>query len=1769
MSPLKDLLSTLEADDKTKPPTFQCQRTLNMPHQPNIVAFANHESQLAVSLLNGDTYFYATDQLFSSGDAPPLQIIPGGPVRQLIPNPSNEAGLSDLLAIVRNDGRVHLINSQFQPQGGWEPADQDSIVVAASWSPKGKQIALGLVLGDIVAFSPSNKTTIQKHIPPTHSVLNHLLVSIVWLPGAGHNFSTSYHEKNGDDKNTLHAIHLDKEVVIATEIDAPYIAAGRAPQATFPILLPKWDEDASDNSRFIFIIGDIQTADLGIFGYANGQWYHYPSDNISVPLHEETMDDTILLSLDLDLVNPSGNPILYGYLNDGTIHAWNLNNADKPYSGMLTVSATTSSQPIPRPTPAPSGFSSFAQSPPAAFSSPQQASSGFGQSSGFGTSSGFGQAGNNAFGGSSNTTSAFGSGGSAYGNNGSAFSDSASGGGQQPAFGSQPNNASGGFGSAGSLGGGFGAFGTSNNNAFGGNNNTSSAFGSTQSSGGFGSGFGSTPSNNTQEDSMSEDAPSFGGLSLGGGGSTSSPKAGGGLFGSPAPLPLPPGHPSNQSSSASVLKPASGFGAFGDGISADSPLISLTPLRPQVSAFRSSTSAFGQPSFGQLSKPGFGQPTFGQTGFGQRVAPPASTSKPISGGFGAFASNSPVSLNSAAKAPSSGGFGAFAGAPASLTSAATSSQPAKSSGGFASFASGTPSAFGRQPQSRTNRKLQHSTEPASGFAAFGAAGPSPFSASSPPTEPAKPASGGFGAFASQSPTPFGSTAQKAEEQKPAPLSGFTAFGSATPGFGQAAKPSSSGSETPKQTESASSFGGIPPLKDSPFGKGPFGNAPAAPAEPSKSESPTPSSSWASGLPPLANSPFGQGAFARSSDPTKDATPPTSPQLPGSGIAPLTDSPFGKGAFASSSPSSQGSASPSSPSVMSPFNVTPSRPAPPNNAFANLKTTSSFQPSVGFGAFGASASNESSPFFKAAETKTQPVSAFGAISTAPTTTPRPAATSTPTFGAPTSIGVRSAFAPQTPPPTTTPPKTSIGGFSAFSGAKSAFGAASEKTTSFQDLLTGKPGGEDPVKRSMSPPKAKPETPETASQTSQVKAEGSDQGTPTPVFSKPVDVKGKSKEESESLAKGDGSMSSVASSYVDVSHEDGDIRGGEEEDDDDDDADSFLSQSVPSVGDLSDDEPRRDEEEEEESVDEAAPDEGEPEVEEEEEEEEEEEADDERRSPTPSGIPLPSSRSSTTSPSLASSCDTVLPTIIEETTTPPGSPEKKASPVIPSTTPPATLGLGRPSTKPVRSSPLANTVSEQENEDVKPFAPKPRPASPKTPFGVLPLKTEESSTATKARPQTPPLLSSFGGGGGLFGKPAPPPAAPTPPAPKSSLFGLQPFGSPSSPLHLFHHHRQSRSRLLQLPKLRDNQFQVLEWTTLKRACKENALDSACNIGKAAEQRELLAKKTGGSSARADLADPQRWAPSDALKFRDLLSTCTDDLEVSQLSNQVIRTALKELGSGLVKANTRKEEIERFNRAKEDEDFRKMLKARTLGPELVEMKTRLRGELMRKKQEVLRLEDVLKDNKKKMTAMKSQKGVFRSPSLDTVNRTYRNIDTAIRQEQDAIASLTKRLAAVDIARRTLPSSKTSATYRDPRLPDAKSSPLTVPYEAVTTAAALNAERSAQKLKHALLGLRQQPLLNEPKTAASPPLAFLSSSQTSGSPGGVAFNAPLSVPSSLFSDDDFHLNTYTSTSKVRTKERKHSSVPLTKKGDAPSPSPSFDWGPLPQYGPGGFLAK
>lgn len=55
----------------------------------------------------------------------------------------------------------------------------------------------------------------------------------------------------------------------------------------------------------------------------------------------------------------------------------------------------------------------------------------------------------------------------------------------------------------------------------------------------------------------------------------------------------------------------------------------------------------------------------------------------------------------------------------------------------------------------------------------------------------------------------------------------------------------------------------------------------------------------------------------------------------------------------------------------------------------------------------------------------------------------------------------------------------------------------------------------------------------------------------------------------------------------------------------------------------------------------------------------------------------------------------------------------------------------------------------------------------------------------------------------------------------------------------------------------------------------------------------------------------------------------------------------------AGTRREEMSRFKKAKNDSEFAKMLKSRTLGPEHLEMQTQLRRDIrVRTISEVLRI-------------------------------------------------------------------------------------------------------------------------------------------------------------------------------------------------------------------------
>ena len=155
------------------------------------------------------------------------------------------------------------------------------------------------------------------------------------------------------------------------------------------------------------------------------------------------------------------------------------------------------------------------------------------------------------------------------------------------------------------------------------------------------------------------------------------------------------------------------------------------------------------------------------------------------------------------------------------------------------------------------------------------------------------------------------------------------------------------------------------------------------------------------------------------------------------------------------------------------------------------------------------------------------------------------------------------------------------------------------------------------------------------------------------------------------------------------------------------------------------------------------------------------------------------------------------------------------------------------------------------------------------------------------------------------------------------------------------------------------------------------------------------------------------------------------------------------------------------------------------------------------IQKLEDILQASKKRLTQIKSGRPAvrlvllhfiyyseyvltlhLRAPTLDTINRTYRNIDIAISQQSDDISHLATRMSKLKIRRprdSPAPSSRESAGSEDSQFlaatakVDKRSSVNVTPNIAVTTAAALNAERAAQRLKKALMNARKEPLLNK----------------------------------------------------------------------------------------------
>lgn len=1086
-----------------------------------------------------------------------------------------------------------------------------------SWSPKGRHIGIGLQTGDILTFSLTNKSTPNKHIPPTADAI---LVSLHWL-GPGHTFRTTYAaQDNSPAKQHIITLDVKSSTVTYVAPDHPFPAYDRTQQNPYLLSFPKWDEDhaSNDESKSLTVVADFSSVDIEVLGSVGNKWFRQSQDNpLTLPL-DKSMEDTVLLSLVADLTDTTaGAPIVYAYLNDGSLQGWHAEHS-KPYIGVLSPGAsisvvpqtqtqdtetkdtemvsdstTSSSAPVAtafnqpvspfRQQPTTFGQTVFGQAQTPAFSQPSFGQTGFGQAS-------FGPSSQN----DNHKTHEFASLKPATGF--SAFATTGTG--AFPSFGS--------FGSSASASHTFGP------------GNLSNAVPAKSSSDALSPNISPTI---TQEASMSDSTAGFGELTLGTTSSDTKPaNSMFGAFGAPTPTSDQAGA-SGSFGSGGPVKPATGFGVFGAFKTSgafdpnNKPPSTVNAFASPVSQTQTSSgfgrTGFGEPAFGSTgfgsnsSRTAFGQPAFGQSSFGTTPA-------------------------SATMVPTSGGFSAFANAPTSVTTALATKQPVvqdSKPAGFAAFASGTRTPFG-------------STTPA-------------------------PATTILGASTSKQPLGFGSTT---------PISSLDGFNSTSKAFGAFA-----------------------------------------------SSSPTTFTSVLDSKP----------------EPSNLATPvATRISVFGTPLESSTTTPaFSKDAVTSTTPKE----TPTKPITISPPSSPEPRPATPEvlpkpvagSTFTNTQTTpSSFQPAVGFGAFGSSTPKDS-PFFKKPE-QTTPSSPFIPTSSGATIFSS-SSTPTSTFGSTSVLGPSKSAFGSTPPTSPTPVKstatpTLVGSaFSAFSGSSNPLAAVASKKKSFSDLLkTGGDEGKDPEKPSVSLLQTKSE--KVKAESDEVKPQvirSSVFGTPTKgekKFASHLDNdsaisgdKGKGKFDSlDVLAEGTGreesfgniSVSSASSSFFEVEIPKKDEEGLEHSSDQDDRSD-FLTDE-----DLSEEESGSDEG--------SLPEEGEV-----------------VKSPTtsPTAVPLPLSRSASATPqpevkiqvSDVSSSSIQEPSSREESTTPPGTPLKEIKPIAPNGAPstPSLLGigLGRPSTRPTRRSPLANTVVLAEDRSQQEVAADSKPSEEAT----TPTENERTKTS----------------------------------------------------------------------------------------------------------------------------------------------------------------------------------------------------------------------------------------------------------------------------------------------------------------------------------------------------------------------------------------------------------------------------------------------------------
>ncbi|KAI0701221.1 hypothetical protein BC835DRAFT_1411616 [Cytidiella melzeri] len=1694
-------------------------RTVPISTPANAIHFASNESKLVVGLTSGSILVYDVRTLASqsSEEVSPSHVFPpsnGSAPREIAANP---ADLPDLVAVLYEPGpsgqRVDLLDIQnSQTVGAWTSGSTaETTPSCISWSPKGKQLAIGLQSGDIVTYSPSDTSRPKTLVPRPSSATGYSVIGLSWLSNTdfyGIYAPAGSLTAESDQLHVLQSLDTKANTITEVKLYAPYLPfPGLRPPGSFTVVLKQWEP-----AKFLLFVGDGTSSDIGLLGCvadAEGQesWTNFSLEETStpsVPLDQDS-NDTVPIGLALDLTateefkhkTVSGEdtmlpppPIMYLYASDGTVVAWNvLNTLATPYPGMIKTASTgdameTITVPETQLSVPSNRANELAQSnSSSAATTSTQPTPGFGQASSA-------PLGESAFG----KPSTFGS---------TAFSSGRASG-QPAAFGGTSSNTPSG---QQSLSSGFGAFALGGNTKFG----QTSAFGSSSL----------PPSNvmqppispippspmavstSTSEEPMSASADfgggGFGGMSLGG--SSNPPDSAAlkpGVFGTFAA-------PTNQSSSgfgatssiessSSVIKPATGgFGAFASqgpstfGSSTFSVATPSTtePPKSASSAFGasgfgasepSSTSSFGQTSFGAPGvKSAFGQSSFAQSGFGTSSF--GSTAKP------AASFNSPSVNTSVA---TTGGFAAFAQA---------GTTP------FGSSGSSTVSE-GNTLGNTTISKSDSTSTSTTAFTSSEPTTPKPTPAVSEPSMPSKSISNA----ATPSSSPFISTS-------PGPTTGAfagltshpTGFGPVQPGSGAfgglgSAEPSSSPFFNPPKTPTASAFGGAVSA---------FSSTPSTPSTPK---------------------PLGQGsdkpAFGSTSTLGAARTTPEKNSAFGSPSPLGGPSMFGKSVFSSSS------TPPATPPVAA------------SGAFSAFSGSSGFASFSGGGtkSFGDLLRGDKDDKSVLKESTALPVAKSHADElqldrALSTTAPLQKASSAeaPRSVTPTSQEASSA-AREEGSSDDEDGESAEDDDDAISFLSQSFSEDEEDEENVEDQDVDEDNEEDEedeededkdleevvlpdppqvkfeedtkeqsaeeretppepeIHLTPSSPTASPALAQATSSANEDAVSTTPPGTPDKLPSPPVASPTPTTPSTSPFSLGIGRPSTRPTRSSPLAS--APISG------DDDDSDKTIRPVANTP--LKDTKVLN-------------------------------------KSPPPrSDVGKADASSATPQANLASDTSSSRPK------TPPllsafGPPMPKPSPFV--ITPagstasafaqPTTLGSNSlfGVTTPASSNAASFSVPFPAAPPARPVltptstAPSPPPAAKE-----VPLASPTQSTAAQVPPSTPVLTPPPAG---FFGQKSPglapafslgqiTPSTPssliTPPT--GGFFGQKPTSSSSPvtpPGTTFSWNKPVTSPSQSTPfgqtqvvnpsmfgkptssppsALPDPLAQIEEG--MQKECANLVLTMAREL-ETMKQLGVQAEKKKGehyqslnvSRKASDLADSTKFGIADAEEFGRLLrslNTVVVDLKEMRATQS---KSIRDLEAAMLKVSMRKEEVVRFSKAKDDAEFANILKARSLGPEHLETQIHLRRGVRVLRDRIQKLEDHMHASKKRLGQLKLGKPGVRPPSLDTINRTYRNIDLAISQQEGDVDHLAARVSRLNIK------SSQSGTAKLGRLPmelketPGKRAPTVTPNVAATTAAALNAERAAQRLKGALLRVRKEPLLNRQAVGSSAPAIEFSSPQ------------------------------------------------------------------------------